>query len=163
LTSTSKNDPNINIIELFGKSATDNEGIDIILPNLIAACIWPDNVEYSPGSDIPPVSTEEVLHTKDCTSTSTSTLIKEIALKYDMQDTSADSVAIHMNKEKVLENLGNVPTTLCAIDTESSTVNLDIEQRGIAAMSEQEKDAQSSVHEVQVPDKEAFGNMWDLN
>ena len=43
MVSSSKNDPIIKIIELFGESDSDSEIKDIIQPNSVEACIWSDS------------------------------------------------------------------------------------------------------------------------
>jgi len=53
VSSTSGNDPAINIIELFGDSYTESGEEEKAQPNSVQACIWSDNEEYVPGSDLP--------------------------------------------------------------------------------------------------------------
>lgn len=82
----------------------------------------------------------------------------EVALKYAIQNTSIESMAKINNEEKVLENVVNVPTVSCAINIVSNPVTLDIEQKNIAAMPEQDKGAQSHGEEVPCLIKETLGN-----
>lgn len=120
----SKNDTNINIVEMFGESDSDEENKDILQPNSINACIWTEDRVESPIYNTPQMITEEFITPSVVKETvSTELTPMEISLRAHLHDMTKKGDTTRIDDHPIQEEVVNVPTTACAIDIEK-TINI---------------------------------------
>ena len=137
--SSSKTDPNIRIVELFGESDTDNEGVDLIQPNSIAACIWSDDLDTSTRGALPKTRTEEEIVSKNYELTLSSTSEKEmtpmeIAMRNIQEDAKREGESMQSQKPNLPDITVNVPTTSYAINLEPVVITANTAQNAVEAL-----------------------------